>query len=143
MLVQDVMTRHAEATRPNATLQEVAARMQELDVGSLPVCDDGRLVGMVTDRDITVRSVSQGHDPQSDLVADVMTPGITWCFEDQSVQEAAQLMSEHQIRRLPVLSRDKKLVGIVSLGDLAVQAGDDELVGDTVEGVSEPSLPNR
>ena len=143
MLVQDVMTRHAESTRPNATLQEVAARMQELDIGSLPVCDDGRLVGMVTDRDITVRSVSQGHDPQSALVADVMTPGITWCFEDQSVEEAAKLMSEHQIRRLPVLSRDKRLVGIVSLGDLAVQTGDDELVGDTVDGVSEPSLPNR
>ncbi|MBC7855984.1 MAG: CBS domain-containing protein [Pirellulaceae bacterium] len=143
MLVQDVMTRDAESTRPNATLQEVAARMQELNVGSLPVCDDGRLVGMITDRDITVRSVSQGHDPQSDRVADVMTLGITCCFEDQSVEEAAQLMTKHQIRRLPVLSRDKQLVGIVSLGDLAVQTGDDELVGETVEGVSEPSLPNR
>ncbi|MBC7854390.1 MAG: CBS domain-containing protein [Pirellulaceae bacterium] len=143
MLIRDVMTRDAESTRPNAALQEVAARMQELDVGSLPVCDNGRLVGMITDRDITVRSVSQGHDPQSDLVAAVMTPGITCCFEDQSVEEAAKLMTDHQIRRLPVLSRDWRLVGIVSLGDLALQTGDDELVGETVEGVSEPSLPNR
>ena len=143
MFVQDVMTRHAECTRPNATLQQVAIRMQELNVGSLPVCEEGRLVGMITDRDITIRSVSAGHDPHTDLVADAMTRGITWCFEDQSLEEAAQLMNDHQIRRLPVVSRDKILVGIVSLGDLAVQAGDDELIGETVEGVSEPSLPNR
>lgn len=143
MLVQEVMTRHAECTRPNASLQDVASRMQELNVGSLPVCDNDRLVGMITDRDITVRSVAEGHDPESDHVADVMTPGITFCFEDQDVEEAAHLMNEKQIRRLPVLNREKRLVGILSLGDIAVQAGDDELVGETVEGVSEPSLPNR
>jgi CBS domain-containing protein len=143
MLVQEIMTRHAECTRPNATLQEVAERMQQLNVGSLPVCDNDRLVGMITDRDITVRSVAEGHDPDQDHVADAMTPGITYCLDDQDVEEAARLMNERQIRRLPVLNRDKRLVGIVSLGDLAVQTGDEELVGATVEGVSEPSLPNR
>lgn len=143
MLIQEVMTPHAECTRPNASLQEVASRMRELNVGSLPVCDNDRLVGMITDRDITVRSVAEGHDPEADHVADVMTPGIKFCFEDQEVEEAAHLMNENQIRRLPVLNREKRLVGILSLGDIAVQAGDDKLVGETVEGVSEPSLPNR
>ena len=143
MLVQEIMTRHAECTRPSATLHEAAERMQQLNVGSLPVCDNDRLVGMITDRDITTRSVAEGHDPDADHVADVMTPGITYCFDDQDVKEAARLMNEKQIRRLPVLNRSKRLVGIVSLGDLAVHTGDDELVGDTVEGVSEPALPNR
>ena len=143
MLVQDVMTRNAECTRPNATLQEVAERMNALNVGSLPVCDNDRLVGMITDRDITVRSVSAGHDPQTDHVSDAMTPGIVYCFEDQDVEEAAHLMNEKQIRRLPVLNREKRLVGIVALGDLAVQTGDEELAGETIEGISEPSIPNR
>ena len=143
MLVQEVMTRGAECTRPNATLQAAAERMSALNVGSLPVCEDDRLVGMITDRDITVRSVSAGHDPQADHVCDAMTPGIAYCFEDQNVEEAAQLMKEKQIRRLPVLNRQKRLVGIVALGDLAVQTGDEELAGDTIEGISEPSVPNR
>ena len=143
MLVQEVMTRGAECTRPDATLQAAAQRMSALNVGSLPVCEDDRLVGMITDRDITVRSVSAGHDPQADRVLDAMTPGIAYCFEDQNVEEAAQLMKEKQIRRLPVLNRQKRLVGIVALGDLAVQTGDEELAGDTIEGISEPSVPNR
>jgi CBS domain-containing protein len=143
MLVQDIMTRDAECTRPSATLHEVASRMQQLNVGSLPVCDNDRLVGMITDRDITVRSAAEGHDPEADHVADVMTPGITFCFDDQDVKEAARLMNDKQVRRLPVLNRQKRLVGIVSLGDLAVQTGDEELVGETVEGVSEPSMPTR
>ncbi|MGI8981266.1 MAG: CBS domain-containing protein [Pirellulaceae bacterium] len=143
MLVQEIMTPNAECTRPNATLHEAAERMQQLNVGSLPVCDSDRLVGMITDRDITIRSVAKGHDPDADHVADVMSPGITYCFDDQDVEEAARLMNEKQIRRLPVLNRSKRLVGIVSLGDLAVQTGNDELVGDTVEGVSEPSQPSR
>src|SRR3954468_23320845 len=143
MLIQDVMTRHAQCTRPTATLHEAAERMQHLNVGSLPVCDGDRLVGMITDRDITVRAVAEGHDPETDQVADVMTPGVTYCLEDQEVEEAARLMNEKQIRRLPVLNRQKRLVGIVSLGDLAVQTGDDELVGATTEGISEPSLPTR
>jgi CBS domain-containing protein len=135
------MTKKAECTNPDATLQDAAGRMRDLDVGSLPVCDKDRLVGMVTDRDITVRSVAEGHDPRSDHVRDVMTQGITYVFEDQDVREAAELMREKQVRRLPVLNRDKRLVGIVSLGDLAVQTGDDKLSGNTLEGVSEPSKP--
>jgi CBS domain-containing protein len=143
MFVRDIMTRHAECTRPSASLQQAAERMQQLNVGSLPVCENDRLVGMITDRDITVRSVAEGHDPEQDRVSDAMTAGVAYCFEDQDVEEAARLMNERQIRRLPVLNREKRMVGIVSLGDLAVQTGDEELVGATVEGVSEPAVPNR
>jgi CBS domain-containing protein len=117
--------------------------MRQLDVGSLPVCENERLVGMLTDRDITVRCVSEGFDPRTDLVREVMTPQVVYCFEDQDVTEAAKLMKEKQIRRLAVLNRQKRLTGIVSLGDLAVEAGNEQLAGETLEGISEPSSPQR
>lgn len=140
MRVYEVMTKKAECVAPDATLQDAAGRMRDLDVGSLPVCDKDRIVGMVTDRDIAIRSVAEGHDPRTEHVRDVMTHGITYVFEDQDVREAADLMRQKQIRRLPVLNRDKRLVGIVALGDLAVQ-GDDKLSGNTLEGISEPTQP--
>jgi CBS domain-containing protein len=144
MRVYEVMTKNAECTRPDATVQEAAGRMKNLDVGALPVCgENDKLVGMLTDRDIAVRSTCAGHDPKSEHVKDVMTPDLVYCFEDQDVNEAAELMRQKQIRRLPVLNREKRLVGIVSLGDLAVETGDDEMAGHTLEGISEPAQPNR
>ena len=143
MRVSEVMTKGAECTRPDATLQEAAGRMKELDIGSLPVCDNDRLIGMVTDRDLTVRATAQGSHPGKTRVRDVMTPEVHWCFEDQDVADAARLMKDKQIRRLPVMNRDKRLVGIVSLGDLAVDSGDEELAGNTLEAISEPAEPNR
>ena len=143
MRVSEVMTRDAECIGPDATLQQAAEKMKSLDVGSLPVCDNDRLAGMLTDRDITVRSVSDGHDPRTDRVRDAMTPKVIYCSEDQDIAEAAKLLKENQIRRLPVLNRDKRLVGIVSLGDLAVETHDEQLAGSTLEAVSEPSQPNR
>lgn len=143
MYVNEVMTRRAECTRPDATLQEAAGRMKALEIGSLPVCDKDRLVGMVTDRDITVRSVSKGHDPRTDRVRDVMTPQVYYCFEDEDVADAAQRMRERQVRRLPVVDRNKRLTGMLALGDLAVEAGNDQLAGSTLEGISEPSSPKR
>ena len=107
--------------------------------GPLPVCDNDRLAGLITDRDIAVRAVAEGCDPRTTTVKDVMTPDVVYCFEDQDVQEAAQLMREHQVRRLVVLNRDKRLVGIVSLGDLAVETGDEKLSGRTLEHVSLPT----
>ncbi len=142
MKVQNVMTKGAVCTRPDATLQEVAGRMKELDVGALPVCDNDRLVGVITDRDITVRSVAEGHDPKSDRVKDVMTPELVYCFDDQDSAEAARLMRDKSVRRLPVLNRDKRLVGMVSLGDLAVETGDEKTAGKTLEEISE-ARPNR
>ncbi len=94
---------------------------------------------MITDRDITVRAVADACDPRSTTVEEVMTPDVVYCFDDQDVQEAARLMQAHQIRRLVVLDRDKRLVGIVSLGDLAVETGDEKLAGKTLEEVSLPS----
>jgi CBS domain-containing protein len=143
MRVSEVMTRGAECTHPDARLREAAIRMQSLDVGSLPVCENDRVVGMVTDRDMTVRTTAAGADPNDARVRDAMTPGIHYVFEDQDVAEAARLMKEKQVRRLPVMSRDKRLVGIVSLGDLAVETHDEELAGNTLEAVSEPAEPRR
>jgi CBS domain-containing protein len=134
------MTRDAECISPDATVQEVAQRMKELDVGAMPICKDDRLAGMVTDRDIILRCVAEGHDPRADHASDVMTPKVIYCFEDQDVAEAAELMHDKQIRRLPVLNRDKRLVGIVSLGDLAVETGDEQLAGHALEGISEPAV---
>src|SRR5712671_2220518 len=111
MRVSEVMTRSVECTRLNATLQEAAAKMKSLDVGSLPVCDNDRLVGMVTDRDITVRATAAGETPTSVRVRDVMTPEVIYCFDDADVGNAALLMQQKQIRRLLVLNRDKRLVG--------------------------------
>src|SRR5215471_10683460 len=139
MQVRNVMTKGAECVRPSNSLQEAAQKMKNQDVGALPVCGNDRLVGLITDRDIAVRAVAEGCDPRTTTVKDVMTPDVLYCSEDQDVQEAAQLMCEHQVRRLVVLNRDKRLVGIVSLGDLAVETGDHKLTGKTVEEVSLPT----
>jgi len=139
MLVSEIMTPRAECIGPDATLQEAANRMKELECGSLPVCDNDRLAGMLTDRDITIRSTSAGRDPTTGRVREAMTPGVIYCSEDEEVEEAARLMKQNQVRRLPVLNREKRLVGIVSLGDLAVETQDDQLAGSTLEAVSEPN----
>jgi len=136
MHVKDIMTRDVATVAPHTVLQEAAAKMKALDVGLLPVCEGDRLVGMVTDRDITVRAVSEGADAGSHRVRDVMTSDVVYCYEDQDVQEAARLMEEKQVRRLVVLTRDKRLVGVVSLGDLAVQTGDERMAGEALENVS-------
>ena len=137
MTVREVMTTRPECIAPTATVQEAASRMKSLDVGSLPVCDNDRLVGVITDRDIALRSVAEGHDPSRDNVREAMSPGIIYCFDDQDAREAAELMGEKQIRRLPVLDRNKQLVGIVSLGDLAVEGRDDRMSGDALKHISE------
>jgi CBS domain-containing protein len=123
-------------------LQEAAQMMRDLDVGPLPVCgDNDRLQGIITDRDIVVRAIADGRDPKKVRVQDVMSPNILYCFEDQGVDEAAQLMQGRQVRRLVVLNRDKRLVGIVSLGDLATKTRDKSMSGETLEQVSEPAFP--
>jgi CBS domain-containing protein len=144
MQVREVMTRGVECARPDDSITVAAERMWELNVGSLPVCGDGdRLVGVLTDRDITVRATAAGSDPASTYVGDVMTPQVVYCYEDQDVSEAAELMKQKQVRRLVVLDRDKRLVGIVSLGDLAVDAGDEQMAGSALEAISEPAHPSR
>jgi len=143
MQVKEIMTHQVEVVHPEATLREAAQKMAALDVGPLPVCNGDELVGMLTDRDITVRATAEGRDPKTTRVYEVMTPEIIFTYEDEDVGLAAQLMTEHQIRRLVVLNRAKRLVGIVSLGDLAVHTGDVQQAGETLEGVSDPSEPQR
>ena len=144
MQVKEVMTFGVECVSPDATLREAAQRMKELNVGPMPICGhDDRLAGIITDRDITVRAVAAGLDPSTTKVCDVMTPNIIYCYEDQDISDAAHMMEQNQIRRLVVLNRDKRMVGILSLGDLAVDTGDEQLAGHTLEAVSEPAVPNR
>src|SRR5262245_43964166 len=141
MRVSEVMTRGVQCVRPGDTIRDAARKMRELDIGPVPVCgDNDKLAGMLTDRDIAIRAVAEGKDP-STKVQDVMTPDIHYCFEDQDVEEAARQMRDRQIRRLVVLNRDKGMVGIVSLGDLAVDTGDEDMAGETLEAVSQPSKP--
>ena len=139
MLVKDIMTHDVEAISPSDTLEQAARKMADLNVGPLPVCEDDRIVGMITDRDITVRATAAGCDPKTTLVGDAMSQDIISCYEDQDVQDAAKLMQEKQIRRLLVVNRANELVGIVSLGDLATEAGDQGQPGEVLKKVSEPT----
>src|SRR4051812_43219339 len=139
MLLKEIMTHNIEVVSPGDTLEQAAQKMAELNVGPLPVCEGNRVVGMLTDRDITVRATAAGCDPKTTLVGDTMSQDVISCYEDQDVGEAARLMKEKQVRRLLVLSRSGDLVGIVSLGDLATEAGDQGRPGEVLEKVSEPS----
>jgi CBS domain-containing protein len=135
------MTPGVEVIHPDATLDDAAQKMRAVDVGVIPVCDGDRLVGMLTDRDIVVRVIAEQRDPKRTTVREAMTPQVTFCFEDDGVEEAAMVMVEKQIRRLVVLNREKRLVGIVSLGDLAVRTENMQLSGEVLEYVSEPAKP--
>lgn len=137
MLVKNVMSREIQVTQPHATLREAAELMKVLDVGPLPVCDGERLIGIVTDRDITVRAVAEGQDCWESRVRDVMSTDIAYCFEDDDVAIAARHMQDRQVRRLLVLDRSKRLVGIVSLGDLANNSGDCQASAETLQAVSQ------
>jgi CBS domain-containing protein len=136
------MTRQVEGVAPGATLQDAAQKMRSMDIGVLPVCQDDQLVGMITDRDIAVRSVAQGQDPGAAQVCDAMTQDLVFCYEDEDVEKAARLMEQRQIRRLPVLDRNRRLAGIVSLGDLATRQGNDQLSAGVLEQVSQPNQPH-
>jgi CBS domain-containing protein len=139
MRLKEIMTPDVEVVSPGDTLEDAARKMAELDVGPLPVCEGRRVVGMLTDRDITVRATAAGCDPKATLICDAMTQDIICCYEDQDVREAARLMGEKQIRRLPILNRANELVGIVSLGDLATEAEDRGQPGEVLKKVSEPA----
>jgi CBS domain-containing protein len=141
--IGDVMTRQPRVIQPDATVTDAAALMRQLNVGALPVCDGTRLIGMLTDRDITLRSTADGRDPHLTTVRDIMSSGVAWASEDDPVEQAARIMREHRIRRLPIVNDRHSLVGVVSLGDLAVDVDDDDVSGDTLEEVSRPSRPNR
>jgi len=136
MRISEIMTAHVECVSPDDTLQDAAGKMKELDVGPLPVCEHRSVVGMVTDRDITIRAVAEGRDPKTTRVRDIMSGELICCYDDQEVEVAAHLMQSQLIRRVLVLDRDKRLVGIVSLGDLAIEADTPQRAGEILQEVS-------
>jgi CBS domain-containing protein len=142
MRVREVMTKSLESVSPNATLQEAASQMMGRDIGILPVCENNRVIGMVSDRDLVVRSMNSGISPAEVSVRDVMTRNVVKCYEDQLITEASQQMEENKVRRVVVVNRDEEMVGIVSITDIATQTGDDELTGNTLEKISEPGEPH-
>src|SRR5437870_12397425 len=141
MKVKEVMTQRAEFVDPATSLMEAAQIMKNFNIGALPVGENDRLIGMVTDRDIALRAVAEDKQPSSTTVRDVMSEKIYYCFEDGDVEEAARCMAENQVRRLPILNRDKRLTGIVSLADIAKTH--EECEKTALEGVSEPSSEAR
>lgn len=148
LLISEVMTRNVQSVSPGETVRRAAQMMDDLNVGALPVCDGERLVGIVTDRDITVRATSAGIPPNEAVVDEVMSTDVRWCFEDQPLDEVMRQMADARIRRVPVVSHDDahRLVGIVSLGDIATRLDDGmerQRVGQVVEKVSSPSEPDR
>jgi CBS domain-containing protein len=139
MEVKEIMTRDVHVVRPDTTLQDAAIEMRKLDIGGIPVCDGDRLVGFLTDRDITVRATAEGLNPVDTPVSEVMTEDMVYCTEDQRVDDVADSMRRMQIRRIAVLDSDRRLIGIVSLADIALQSKDERVVSELVEGVSEPA----
>lgn len=141
MKVEDVMTRDVAVASPEQSLQQAARLMCELDIGALPVADNERLVGMITDRDIVIRAVADGLGPQA-KVEDAMTSDVKYCYCDQELAEVSDNMADIQLRRLPVLNRDKRLVGILALGDIATSS-DNDCAADALAGISRPRLDGR
>lgn len=138
MRVSEAMTRDVKVANPNQSLHDVAKIMADDDVGSLPVGENDRLIGMITDRDIAIRAVALGKSPDATKVREVMSEDVKYCFDDQDIADVARNMGEIQVHRLPVVNHDKRLVGIIALADIANTAGA-ELAGDAVQGICEPT----
>lgn len=140
--VSEIMTRGVRAMSPHDSMVQAAQAMEELNVGVVPVCDGKTLIGVVTDRDITVRGVAQGRAFADTPLSDIMSRDLHWCSENQDIEEVLRDMSQYQVRRLPVVNRDKHLVGMVTLGDIATKTHRSD-VGDTLGDISEPVAPQR
>ena len=136
--LKDLMTRDVKVVSPEMTIGEAAREMREGDFGMMPVGENDRMIGTISDRDITIRAVAEGKGSDT-KVRDVMSAGVSWAFEDDSVEQAAKTMSERQVRRLPVVDRDKRLVGIVALGDFAVDSSEIRPAAEALSEISKPA----
>jgi CBS domain-containing protein len=136
MRVSEAMTREVRVASPGQSIREVAKIMSEIDAGSMPVGDNDRLVGMITDRDIAIRAVAQGKGPDTPVSEVMSSEQVLYCYEDEELDHVAKNMSQQQVRRLPVVSRDKRLVGIVSLGNIAQSEA--RSASKAVKGVTKP-----
>ena len=141
MRVSEAMTRQVRVANPTQTIRDVAKMMAEIDAGAVPVGENDRLVGMITDRDIAIRAVAQGKGPDTP-VREVMSQEIKYCYEDEDLEHVAENMGDLQVRRLPVVNREKRLVGIVALGDIA-RHEDHHTTGETTADVSKPGGKHR
>ena len=141
MRVSEAMTRQVRVASPGQSIREVAKMMAEIDAGSVPVGENDRLIGMITDRDIAIRAVALGKGPDTP-VRDVMSKEIKYCYDDEDLEHVAKNMGDIQVRRLPVVNREKRLVGIVSLGDIATNE-DHSTTGEATAGVSQPGGKHR
>jgi CBS domain-containing protein len=142
MTIKQIMTPNVEIISPDITVKDAAQKMKSLDVGVLPVGSQDDVIGMITDRDITIRCTASGKAPDQVKVSDCMTKEVKFCYEDASINDASKLMRENKIRRLIVLDKDKKVCGIISLGDLVVD-GDTKLAAQALKDISKPSEPQR
>lgn len=136
--LKDLMSRDVKVISPDMSIKDAARKMRDGDFGMMPVGEDDRMIGTLSDRDIAIRAVAEGMDVNT-KVRDVMSEGIAWAYEDDSVEHAAKIMSERQVRRLPVVDRDKRLVGIVALGDFAVESSDIQPVAQALSEISKPA----
>ncbi len=143
MQVKEIMTCNVETVSSDANLVEAARKMQSLEVGALPVWENDRLVGMITDRDITIRAVAEEKKPSSTSVKEIMTADVCCCFDDDDIHEAARMMEEKSIHRLLVVDSSNDPVGFVSLSDIAVKSHDEHLTYEVLERISEPACPHR
>jgi CBS domain-containing protein len=135
-MISEIMSRDVQIVGPNETVQRAARLMGELDVGALPVCDGRKLVGMLTDRDITIRATAAGLAPGETRVRDIMSGDVAWCEQEESNKDVLQRMGTSQIRRVPVVNERRELVGIVSLGDLALNEA--STVSEALRDISAP-----
>lgn len=140
MKLKDIMTTDVLFVASDTPIKDAARKMEQHDIGAIPVCDGQKVLGMVTDRDIAIKVVGRGISPEECTVADVMTSPIVWCYEDLDVEEAARLMETRQIRRIIVVDRNKRLAGVVALGDVATRANE-QIAGEALEKISEPPHP--
>lgn len=136
--IRDIMTREVVTVPATASVLQAATLMSTRDVGLLPVCDGARVVGVLTDRDITVRAAASGRSLRATKVREVMTPLVVYCYEDEDVSDAVDSMEQRQIRRVLVFNRRKQLTGVLSLGDLALDTGDKLLAGELLQRISRP-----
>ncbi|MCA6106525.1 CBS domain-containing protein [Bradyrhizobium cenepequi] len=141
MQVREIMRPDVEITDPNMSIGDAARKMRADNIGSLPVGENNRLIGMVTDRDIVVRAVADNRAAGNTAVREVMSEGVSYCFDDDDAEAAAQVMAKHQVRRLPVLNRDKRMVGVIALADLGRSKGG--AAQDALQGISEMTDKER
>ena len=139
MKVREIMSSHVKQISSSAMASEAADKMKTFDVGALPILEDNKIVGMLTDRDIVVRAIATGMDPKMTVIKDILTPEVLCCFEEDDISTAARIMEDNQVRRLVVLDNDKTVVGMISLGDLALKTSNDHLTYEILERVCGPA----